>query len=226
MARPRLVLVQGACHQPWVWGPLTEHLEGWEVEPVDLPSSTPGVMGDLAADTAAVREALTRDERPVAVVAHSYGGVPVGEAVGGLTHVVRSFYLAVSMLPPGESVLSAAGGCPPYWERDEGSATFGAVDPERWFYGDVAPGLREQAVGHLRRQSTASFESRTSTSPHPVQPPVTYVLCTEDQAPPQVQEAMTAAAGCEEVLRFETSHSPMLSATAALARVVRERLDA
>ena len=205
---------------------MVEHLEGWEVERVDLPSSTPGVMGDLAADTAAVREALARDERPVAVVAHSYGGVPVGEATGGLGNVVRAFYLAVSVLPPGESVHSAAEGYPPYWGVEEDSGTFGALGPERWFCGDVEPGLRERAVDHLRRQSTASFEDRTSTSPDPVQPPVTYVLCTEDRAfPPQVQEAMTAAAGCEEVLRLATSHSPMLSAPAALARVVRERLE-
>lgn len=55
---------------------------------------------------------------------------------------------------------------------------------------------------------------------------MTYVLCTEDRAfPPQAQEEMTAAAGCE-VLRFATSHSPMLSQPAALARVVRERLEA
>lgn len=130
MARPRLVLVHGACHQPWVWGPLVQQLEGWEVELVDLPSSTPGVMGDLAADTAAVREALTRDERPVAVVAHSYGGTPVGEAVGGLANVVRAFHLATVMLPPGGSVPDAAGGYPPYWDVDEDSGTFGAADPE------------------------------------------------------------------------------------------------
>ncbi len=223
VTRPRLVLVHGAWHRPWVWGPLIRQLPDWEVDVVDLPSSTPDVLGDLAADVAAVRAELIRDDGPVAVMAHSYGGIPVSEAVSGVPGVVHAVYLAAFLPSPGDSLLSIVGTDPSWWTRNEDAGTINVVNPSQRFYADLAPDLVSVAVDHLRPQSARSFEGRVR-SPSRVRDAMTYMVCDADQAiPPAAQQAM--GEGCAAVFHLDTGHTPMLADTAAVAAVLHDRLS-
>jgi len=224
VTRPRLVLVHGAWHQPWVWGPLIRQLPDWKVDVVDLPSSKPDVLGDLAADVAAVRAELIREDGPVAVMAHSYGGIPASEAISGVPGVVHTVYLAAFLPSPGDSLLSMVGTDPSWWKRNEDAGTIGVVDPAQRFYGDIAPDLVSAAVDHLRPQSARSFEGRVHR-PSRVRDAMTYMVCDADQAiPPAAQQAMGQS--CAAVFHLNTGHAPMLADPAAVAAVLRDRLPA
>lgn len=138
---------------------MIRQLPDWKVDVVDLPSSKPDVLGDLAADVAAVRAELSRDDGPVAVVAHSYGGIPASEAVSGVPGVVHAVYLAAFLPSPGDSLLSMVGTDPSWWKRDTAAGIINVVNPAQRFYADLAPDLASAAVDH-RPQSARSFEGR------------------------------------------------------------------
>ncbi|SES49616.1 Pimeloyl-ACP methyl ester carboxylesterase [Streptomyces sp. yr375] len=227
-ALPALLLVHGAWHGPWCWRQLIDELPDIDVRTVALPSSgddtaASGVLGDLRDDAAVVAEAVAAIDGPVVVVAHSYGGVPVTEALGSVGDVRRLVYLCAFQLDVGDSLLSSVGGTPPpWWEVREREGHIVALEPERVFYGDVDPELVEQAVAQVGVQSLASFsQPLTRAAWHTL--PSTYVVCEADCAiPPFAQEAMSNRA--QEVRRLDASHSPFLSRPAELAALLREEL--
>ncbi|MFJ5260469.1 alpha/beta hydrolase [Streptomyces sp. NPDC088387] len=228
-ALPVLLLVHGAWHGPWCWEQLIDELPDVDVRTVALPSSgtggggDAGALGDLRDDAAVVAHAVAEIDGPVVVVAHSYGGVPVTEALGSAANVRRVVYLCAFQLDAGESVLSAVGGTPPpWWDVREDDGTVAALDPEQVFYGDVEPGLRARAVAQVGLQSLAAFsQPLTQAAWHTL--PSTYVICEADGAiPPFAQEAMSGRA--RDVRRLDASHSPFLSRPAELAALLREEL--
>ncbi len=202
---------------------MIRQLPDWEVDLVDLPSSKLDMLGDLASDVAAVRAELTRDDGPVAVVAHSYAGIPVSEAVSGVPGVVHAVCLAAFLPSPGDSLLSMVGTDPSWWTRDTAAGTINVADPAQRFYADVAPDLVSAAVDHLRPQSARSFEGRVH-GPGLAREAMTYTVCDADQAiPPVAQQAMGQS--CATVVHLDTGHSPMLADPAAVAAVLHDRLS-
>ena len=99
-----IVLVHGAWVGGWEFAPVVPALEGrgFTVETVELPST--GSTDSLAADAAAVTEALDRAPAPVLLVGHSYGGVPVTQA-GTHPAVAGLVYVAAFALDEGELSL-------------------------------------------------------------------------------------------------------------------------
>jgi pimeloyl-ACP methyl ester carboxylesterase len=220
-----LLLVHGAWHGSWCWGPLREALgDDVGVRTVDLPSvgSDPAALGDLYADAAAVRAALAEVDGPVVVLGHSYGGAVVTEAVTADSGVAHLVYLCAFQLDVGDSLLGTVGGqAPPWWDVRDGA--IGASTPEQVFYNGVADGLTREAVSRLGLQSQASVE-QPLTNAGWRHVPSTYVVCEEDQAIPVfAQEAMSSRAG--EVRRLPAGHSPFLSHPAELAGLLRPVLD-
>jgi pimeloyl-ACP methyl ester carboxylesterase len=219
-----LLLVHGAWHSSWAWQPLIDELSDVDVVTVDLPSSgtDPRALGDLADDAEAVRAALAGIEGPVVVVAHSYGGSPVTEAVRADSGVAHLVYLCAFQLDVGDSLLGSVGGeAPPWWEMHETHIVAGT--PERVFYNGVPAELTEAAVARLQLQSRSSVEQPLTRAAW-TQVPSTYVVCEQDQAIPVfAQEAMSSRAGT--VLRLDAGHSPFLSQPAELAAMLRKVLD-
>ncbi|SNR99023.1 Pimeloyl-ACP methyl ester carboxylesterase [Geodermatophilus pulveris] len=221
-----LLLVHGAWHGSWCWGPLRDALGGdVDVRTVDLPSvgDDPAALGDLAADAATVRAALDGLDGPVVVLGHSYGGAVVTEAVTAGSGVAHLVYLCAFQLDAGDSLLGAVGGQePPWWEDVQGTAVRAAT-PEQVFYNGVSPELTRDAVSRLGLQSRASLEQPLTDAAWRAVPS-TYVVCEQDQAiPVPAQEAMSSRAG--DVLRLPAGHSPFLSHPAELAALLRPVLD-
>ncbi|QOV47814.1 alpha/beta hydrolase [Streptomyces chromofuscus] len=206
MSRPTLLLVHGAWHGSWCWEPLTAvlHADGWEVRTVDLPSA--GREAGVQDDARVVLQEVARIDGPVVVVAHSYGGVPVTQAVAEAPNVVHIVYLAAYQLEVGENLLGRHGAPTP--SNPDG---FQAVpdQPVPLFYADAPTADAEAAAARLVPQSTRSFsETVTAAAWHTI--PSTYVVCEQDQAlPPQLQEELATRAGT--VHRMASSHSPFLS---------------
>lgn len=207
-SRP-VVLVHGAWHGAWAWGPLVPHLEaaGLTVTAVALPST--GGDGDLAADAEVVRGALAALDGPAILVGHSYGGIVISEAATPET-VSHLVYVCAFMLPTGTSLLDALNHEVPDWITvDQEAGVSRPQTPEEIFYADVPQDLIDAAVPRLTTQTLSSFATPQTRAAWQ-QIPSTYVICDQDRAiPPAAQKAMSQAA--TNVVTIGTSHSPFLS---------------
>ncbi|MFJ5260037.1 alpha/beta hydrolase [Streptomyces sp. NPDC088387] len=214
--RPTLLLVHGAWHQSSCWVPLQEALaaDGWDSRTVELPSS--GEQGIRTAgvneDAAAIGDQLRTIDGPVAVLAHSYGGIPVTQEAAGHANVVHLVYLAAYMPAEGESMYDIHRLPTP----EDQSGIFPLIDdPRTSLYGDLTDAAAETALAELVDQSLRSFAQPVSRASWRTIPS-TYIVCEKDRAiPPALQEAMSAHAS--HVERLATGHSPYLSAPAELS---------
>ena len=221
---PTLVLVHGAWHGSWCWEPLVDALGDVPVQAVDLPSvgNDPAALGDLYADAAALRSALSSIDGPTVVLGHSYGGAVITEAVTADSGVSHLIYLCAFVLDEGESLLGAVGGTPPPWWDVRGDRVL-VQTPADVFYNDVSPELTEKSVARVSAHALAAFEQPLTNAGWKAVPS-TYVISEQDQAIPLfAQEAMAQRTG--EVLRMDTGHSPFLSQPEALAGLLRPILD-
>jgi pimeloyl-ACP methyl ester carboxylesterase len=225
-APPGAVLVHGLWHGAWCWDGVRAALaeRGVDSLAVELP------LTDLAADTAATREALDRFGRPAVLVGHSYGGAVI---TGAGTHpLVRELvYLAAFQLDDGESVgRTRAGQGLPDTRLPEAMRVAGdevGIDPDlavRLLYAEAAPDVAAAAVARLRPVGRALFRGvpehiawRTV--------PSTYVVCADDQAVhPALQRAMAARA--TRTAEWPGGHSPAATRPDAVADLVADRVRA
>jgi pimeloyl-ACP methyl ester carboxylesterase len=220
--KPTLLLVHGAWHGTWCWKDLeTEFAEsGWATKSLELPSamrttSPPEPLPGMHADAQAIRTALAHIDDPVVVVAHSYGGTPVTQAIGSAANVISAIYLAAFMLDVGESVLSVTGEHIPH----DNAGVMPVTSAMRTaFYSDVSGAQASLAMSELVPHSHRSF-AETVTRAGWREVPSTYVVCTEDQSlPSKLQERFALRAGTVE--RLACGHSPFLSMPADLARLL------
>lgn len=228
MSLPALVLVHGAWHGPSAWQPLVECLPDLEVRTVGLPSTgvDPRFLGDLHADSARVEAVLGEIEGPAVVLGHSYGGAPVSQ-LAVRPGIVRVIYLAAMMQDVGDAVLTPTGGVyPAYWDVHEEDGDrpgyFGVTDPGEVLYNGVDPRLAEAAVASLGLQSLASV-TQPLTRAVWRDVPSSYIVCEQDRAiPAAFQHSMARQA--DRVRLLDSGHSPFLSHSAELARLIRDEI--
>jgi pimeloyl-ACP methyl ester carboxylesterase len=228
MSLPSLLLVPGAWHRPEHLRLLISELSGIDVHTVALTSSgdDPAVLGDMYADAEVIAAAVAAIDGPVVVAAHSYGAIPVTQALADVSNVPRIVFLTSYQLDAGESLLSSVGGSPVSWvkmHQQEGIGDYiEAMTPADVFYGDVDAATAQQAVSQLGYQSLASIiQDVTEVAWKTI--PSTYIICEADNAiPPSLQEMFAQRA--EKVRRLNTSHAPFLSQPAALAQLIRGEL--
>ncbi|QYN18952.1 alpha/beta hydrolase [Amycolatopsis sp. DSM 110486] len=209
---------------------LVDELPDLDVHAVDLASSgdDPAGLGDMYEDAAQIAAAATAIDGPVVVCAHSYGGIPVTQALSGASNVQRIVYLAAFQLDVGESMLSSIGGTPlPYWKIDSTDNGIKYVeaplDPVDLLYSDVDTDIAQDAASRLFRYTSyvANIQKLTEAAWKTI--PSTYIICEADNAfPPFAQELLAQRAG--RVHRLNTSHSPFLSQPAAVAQLLRDEL--
>jgi hypothetical protein len=174
-------------------------------------SDTSGLLPSIFDDAGVIQAAIGGSDGPVAVVAHSYGGVPVTQATANAVNVAQLIYVTSVLPDVGESVTSLGGHAQP----DPETVT-GAIPPPGGddFYGDVPTGLRADAVSRLVPQSARSFADQVMQAGwHSV--PSSYIVCDKDQAIlPAVQEQLAVRTG--EVHHLASGHSPFLSMPSVL----------
>jgi pimeloyl-ACP methyl ester carboxylesterase len=214
MTRPTLVLVHGAWHPPATFDLLRGELDtlGYATHAVNRPTTGPDPRGGLTDDADAIRRAVDELSGPVAVVAHSYGGLPATQALDDIEHLI---YLASYVPDVGESLYSLHGVPDPV--DSEGLFPIPA-DPRAEFYADLSTADGDLAVGKLVAQRHQPFVDRvTRAAWHTV--PSTYILAEQDKSlPVELQERMSART--KAVHRMATSHSPHLSRAAELAALL------
>ncbi len=235
-----VVLVHGAWHGAWCWAALQAELDRHGVASiaVDLPGHGASTLplSDMYGDASHVVDVVSRIDRRVVLVGHSYGGAVVTEAAHMLAAsptspgdaIAHLVYLAAFCPDEGESVMSIAtspfGGPVLLGQAmlpgPEGTTV---LDPDKVhaaLYGSCSAEISSAAAARLSPQPMITFEQPASGSPWK-DLPSTYVVCKRDQAVhPGHQTHM--AQRCRHVHRFDTDHSPFVSMTPETARIIIE----
>ncbi|MER6083012.1 alpha/beta hydrolase [Streptomyces sp. NPDC001833] len=218
-SQPTVLLVHGAWHGAWAWYKLVPELEsrGWDVVTVDLPSVSAEAeqTAGMYDDARVIREKLAAIPGPVAVVAHSYGGIPATEAAAGADNVSRLIYLAAFQLEEGDSLANQSGGALPV--GDTGTLP---PNPEHreYFYNGVTDEDAAWAAERLVPQSIKSFgEPLTATAWKSVES--RYIACELDNALPLAfQQGMAVRSG--KTYQLPSGHSAFLSMPGRLAETI------
>ena len=211
-----IVLVHGAWADGSGWQGVYDNLSarGYDVSIVQNPVTS------LANDVEAVDRVLARQDGPVLLVGHSYGGVVITEA-GDAPNVAGLVYVAAFAPDAGESVSSLIGGGepPPVQPSKDGFLFFDPAIFPQAFAQDLPAAQGAFLAATQVPPAAAAFET-------PVSEPAWksrrswYVLATEDRviAPAaQRQMAMRAKAAITEVAG---SHAVYISQPKAVADAI------
>jgi pimeloyl-ACP methyl ester carboxylesterase len=227
MSGPTLVLVHGAWHGAWCYGPLQAELtrHGIRSRTVELTShgDNGDELGGLAEDVAAVRDVAAATEGDIVLLGNSYGGMVISQAAEGAPNVSRLLYLSAFLPEEGDSMLSLTGGGPAPWlDFDEHTHRVVRGWGARLFYSEAPTATAEWAEAQLQPQSLSSFTDRVDFAGWR-KVDSTYLICTRDQAlPPAIQRRM--AQHTKRTVEIGSDHSPYLSQPAALAAVLAAEL--
>lgn len=234
----RFVLVHGAFAGAWVWEPLMEHLEkaGHSVQAFDLPGlgndQTAVSEATLEACAARLCEVLAGHPEPAIVVGHSMGGMIATEGAARCPQRVAALvYVAAFWPKDGQSLLDltrlpeGAGdqvqanvviqGEPPV-------AVMPAAAARQALYHCCPEDVSAWAIQRHRPQPVAQFATPVSITRGSLDGIERYyVVCTQDRAiPPALQRRMIGENPCVEVAELSTDHTPQLSRTAELAKIL------
>ncbi|PWY95989.1 alpha/beta-hydrolase [Aspergillus sclerotioniger CBS 115572] len=230
MTSPTIIFSHGAWISPQFFEAIRSRLENLGF-PTECPAH-PSIGAEppskiLADDVASFRQALTTladKGKDLVVVAHSYGGVVVSNAVNGLDKasrtrdskpggIIQIVYMGSFALDQGQSLLGALGGSYPPWWRIESDYLYPDNAGNIGFQ-DLPVEEQNQWRALERHICRAVFEGEVTNEPWTEGIPCAYIVCEQDLAiPPSLQEVFAAKiAGPENTYRLPTSHSPFLSA--------------
>lgn len=211
-----IVLVHGAWVDGAGWEAVYRILssQGYAVSVVQNP------LTSFEDDVAAVERVLARQNGPVLLVGHSYGGAVIAQA-GNADNVAGLAFVAAFVPDAGESVSSLLeGGQPPPLQLSQDGFLF--FDPAIFpvaFAHDVDAGRAMFLAASQVPTSGKALATPVTMAAWRTRPSV-YVLATEDRIiPPALQRQMALRAG-SDVAEVAAGHAVYLSRPEAVAEVL------
>ena len=227
------ILIPGAMHGAWTWDrvvPLLEAAGHTAIAP-DLPGMrgnesvapeavTLGLWGEFVAGL--VRAA----KLPVILVAHSRGGIVIGDAAERVPELVTGLiYLSALITPPGQTGRGASG-----VDYDSGAQLPTVADPVPpevaipMFYHRCSPEDAAWAASRLGPEPMLPLETPASvTWERWGRLPRAYIACSDDLIlTPDRQQRILAAAPCDPVVTLDSDHSPFLGMPERLVQTMLE----
>jgi pimeloyl-ACP methyl ester carboxylesterase len=222
-AKPNIVLVHGAWADGSCWSAVIERLQadGYTVTAPQFPESS------LGADVARLRQVLDRQDGPVVVAGHSYGGQIMTALGADAPNVSAMVYIAAFGLDEGESIggLLAAGGPPTpalaHLDIDkQGFAWVPEDDFVAHFAADVDP--VQARVMHAVQQPLAvsTFEDVMGV-PAWKSHPTWFLVAQNDEAIPPDAERQFAARMGATTIEVPSGHVAMVSHPDDVAQLIR-----
>lgn len=256
--KPAIVIVPGGGHLSGAYRKLVGYLttHGYDVTAVDIPSNTittnPAAAashpttfaGDVASVSAAIVHYADRG-RDVAMLFHSYGGLPGSTACKDLlkttrtSHnrpggVVHAIYLASMALPLGASVYALSGGqMPPFMDVSADGKTMTGKDPRGMFFeeGTMSEADFEFLLANIKPMATQAFEGQVGFEAWR-EVEATYIVTLADTSlTTEMQRGIVAS--CDKamaedgqgkrfnVVELEGGHEPFVTRPEKLGEVVR-----
>jgi pimeloyl-ACP methyl ester carboxylesterase len=215
-----IVLVHGAFVDGSGWRGVhdTLALKGYKVTVVQQGLTT------LEGDVAATREAVERQDGPVVLVGHSYGGSVITVA-GALPKVKALVYVAAFEPDVGESVAQLAATMPAASDSVRPTADNRLLfDPAKFgadFAGDLPPNRTNFLAIAQVLPSAAVFGAKTTAAAWRDKPSYAIVASNDRALNPDLQRWMYKRAGAK-VTEIKASHAVYISQPEAVAAVIEE----
>lgn len=217
-----IVLVHGAFADESSWDKVAAILsaKGFNVTQVANP------LTSLADDVAATKAALDAQDGPTVLVAHSWGGVVIGEA--GADEKVKSLVYVSAFAPDKGETLNAllSGGEPSEGVKairpnEQGGLIFDPASFPALFAGDLPAAEAEAMAASQLPSNPANFDAAAEVAAWHGKPNF-YVVTSEDLViPPDAQRFFAGRIGAT-VTEIAASHSGLVSQAEAVAKVIED----
>ncbi|KFL29865.1 hydrolase [Devosia riboflavina] len=217
-----IVLVHGAFADESSWDKVAAILsaKGFNVTQVANP------LTSLADDVAATKAALDAQDGPTVLVAHSWGGVVIGEA--GADEKVKSLVYVSAFAPDKGETLNAllSGGEPSEGVKairpnEQGGLIFDPASFPALFAGDLPQEEAEAMAASQLPSNPANFDAVAEVAAWHGKPNF-YVVTSEDLViPPDAQRFFAGRIGATTT-EIAASHSGLVSQAEAVAKVIED----
>jgi pimeloyl-ACP methyl ester carboxylesterase len=227
-ARLNIVLVHGAWADGSCWSAVIERLQagGYTVTAPQFPESS------LAADVARLRQVLARQDGPVVVAGHSYGGQIITALGTDAPNVAGLVYIAAFGLDEGESIggLLAQGGPPTpalaHLDIDkQGFAWIPEDDFVGHFAADVDPVMARVMYAVQQPLAVSTFEDVMGV-PAWKSHPSWFLVAENDQAIPPDAERQFAKRMGAAIMEIPSGHVAMVSHPDDVAQLIETAAQA
>jgi pimeloyl-ACP methyl ester carboxylesterase len=219
--QPNIVLVHGAWADGSCWSGVIEQLQasGYDVTAPQFPESS------LAADVARLRQVLDRQDGPVILAGHSYGGQIMTALGPNARNVAGLVYIAAFGLDEGESIGGLLAQGPPtpalaHLDIDaHGFAWLPEEDFIKHFAADVDP-VRARVLHAVQQALAASTLQDVMGVPAWKSLPCWYLVASDDQAiPPEAERQFAKRMGATTV-EVPSGHLAMISHQEEVTRLI------
>jgi pimeloyl-ACP methyl ester carboxylesterase len=179
----------------------------------------------LAQDVASVKAVLARQNGPVILVGHSYGGAIITEA-GDTSNVVGLVYVSAFAPDAGESLLSLASAGP----SNPDAGFLPPVQGLIWydmakFHRDFCPDLPDAQADFMAHSQTpigvAAFGATLTMAAWKTKPSW-FIVSSEDRMIPPDAERFMAKRAKSKVTEIKASHVAFISHPKEVAAVIEE----
>ena len=219
--QPNIILVHGAWADGSCWSAVIERLQGsgYDVTAPQFPESS------LAADVARLRQVLDRQNDPVIVAGHSYGGQVMTALGTNARNVAGLVYVAAFGLDEGESIGGLLAQGPPtpalaHLEVDEqGFAWLPEDDFVKHFASGVDP-ARARVMHAVQQPLSAGTLQDVMGAPAWRSRPCWYLVASDDEViPPEAERQWAVRMGATTV-EVPAGHLVMVSHPDEVARLI------
>jgi pimeloyl-ACP methyl ester carboxylesterase len=219
--QPNIVLVHGAWADGSCWSTVIEQLQasGYTVTAPQFPESS------LAADVARLRQVLDRQDGPVIVAGHSYGGQIMTALGTDAPNVAGLVYIAAFGLDEGESIGGLLAQALPtrglaHLDIDSyGFAWLPEVDFVKHFAVDVDP-VKARVMHAVQQPLAATALQDVMGVPAWQSHPCWYLVAGGDQAIPPEAERQFAKRMGAVTIEVPSGHLAMVSHPDEVARLI------
>ena len=219
--QPKIVLVHGAWADGSCWSAVIERLQasGYEVTAPQFPETS------LAADVARLRQVLARQDGPVIVAGHSYGGQIMTALGADARNVAGLVYIAAFGLDEGESIGGLLAQGPPtpalaHLDIDsDGFAWLPEDDFVKHFAADVDP-VRARVMHAVQQPLAASTLQDVMGVPAWRSRPCWYLVASDDEAIPPDAERQFAKRMDATTIEVPSGHLALVSHPGEVAGLI------
>ena len=225
-ARPNIVLVHGAWADGSSWSGVIERLQaaGYNVTAPQFP------MSSLTADVSRLRQVLNRQNGPVIVAGHSYGGQIMTALGTDAPNVAGLVYIAAFGIDQGESLGALSQGPPtpalahPFTD-ELGFIWLSHDDFVHHFAADVDP-VQANVMYAVQQGLADSAFTDVMGVPAWKSLPSWYLVATADEAIPPDAERMFASRMGATTVEVYSSHVAMVSHPDEVTALITAAADA
>jgi pimeloyl-ACP methyl ester carboxylesterase len=223
-SKPSIVLVPGAYEDSSMWTKVIRLLQakGFRVTVVPIP------LTSLAADAAMTRSVIDRQQGPVILVGHSWGGVVITEA-GNDANVIGLVYVAALAPDAGEGSGDSLHQCPhkpslPIHTDEAGRKWIDADGyPEAWA-ADLDKADSRMLAAAQRPIATQSFTDKVTQAAWRTKPSWFQISSNDNAQCAEVQRFMAKRMGATSI-ELSASHSSPLSHPDEVAKLILDSAE-